>query len=156
MYYYTHRRKTMITIREAKVSDLTRILELYSLLFGKGMLNKTPDVVKIWDRLMDDPFYHVIVAEEDGKLVSTCSVMIIENITYDHRPYAVVDNIVTDSEYRAQGLASACLEEAKKIAEKADCIKIMLTTTSKLNSTYRFYERLGYSRQDTIAFTQWI
>ncbi len=146
----------MITIREAKVSDLSGILELYSLLFGKGMLNKTPDVVKIWDRLMADPYYHVIVAEEDGKLVSTCSCMIIENITYDHRPYAVVDNIVTDSEYRAQGLASACLEEAKRIAEKADCIKIMLTTASKLNSTYRFYENLGYNKQDSIAFTQWL
>ncbi len=146
----------MIQIREAKTEDLSRILELYSLLFGKGMLNKTPDVVKIWDRLMADPFYHVIVAEEDGKLVSTCSCMIIENITYDHRPYAIVDNIVTDSEYRAQGLASACLEEAKRIAEKADCIKIMLTTASKLNSTYKFYEKLGYNRQDSTAFTQWL
>ncbi len=146
----------MIQIREAQVTDLDRMLELYSLLFGKGILNKTVETIKIWNHIITDKLYHVIVAEEDGKLVSTCTCVIIRNITYDHRPYAIVENIVTDSEYRAQGLATACLEEARKIAEKEDCFKIMLTTASKLDSTHKFYEKLGYNKQDSIAFTQWL
>ncbi len=146
----------MIQIREAQVTDLDRMLELYSLLFGKGILNKTVETIKIWNHIITDKLYHVIVAEEDGKLVSTCTCVIIQNITYDHRPYAIVENIVTDSEYRAQGLATACLEEARKIAEKEDCFKIMLTTASKLDSTHKFYEKLGYNKQDSIAFTQWL
>ena len=76
----------MIQIREAQVTDLDRMLELYSLLFGKGILNKTVETIKIWNHIITDKLYHVIVAEEDGKLVSTCTCVIIRNITYDHRP----------------------------------------------------------------------
>ena len=93
---------------------------------------------------------------EDGKIVSTCSCIIIQSLAYEHRPYAIVDNIVTRSEYRAQGLATACLEEAARIAESEGCFRMMLATTSKLESTYRFYEKLGYDRNEMTAFTQWL
>ncbi|MBP3856147.1 MAG: GNAT family N-acetyltransferase [Ruminiclostridium sp.] len=146
----------MIKIREAQVTDLDDILQLYSLLYGKNVLQKDADVQRIWNRIITDQFYHVIVAEEDGKLVSTCVCVIIQNIPFDHKPYAIVDNIVTHGEYRAQGLATACLQEAQRIAEENECYKIMLTTQSKLDSTHRFYEKLGYSKEDSTAFTKWL
>jgi GNAT superfamily N-acetyltransferase len=146
----------MIRIREADIRDLDRLLELYSLLFGKNILEKNEDTVMIWNYIMTDKMYHVIVAEEDGDLVSTCTCIIIPNLTYDQRPFAVVENIVTKSEFRAQGFATACLQEAQKIAEANNCFRIMLATQSKLQSTHKFYEKLGYSKDDMTAFTQWL
>jgi hypothetical protein len=32
----------------------------------------------------------------------------------------------------------------------------MLMTGSKLESTFRFYERAGYNRRDKTAFIQWL
>ena len=87
----------MIRIREAEIQDLDRLLELYSLLFGKSILEKNEETVKIWNHIMTDSMYHVIVAEENGELVSTCTCVIIPNLTYDQRPCAVVENIVTKS-----------------------------------------------------------
>ena len=146
----------MINIREANATDLEDLLHLYSALYGKNVLKQDKEMKNIWNRMLTDQFYHIIVAEEDGKLVSTCVCVIVQNLTYDHRPYAIVENIVTDSEYRAQGLATACLQEAQRIAERENCYKIMLTTASKLNSTHKFYEKLGYNKEDMTAFTQWL
>ncbi len=146
----------MLTIREAQAADLDRLLELYSVLFGKSILEKNEETVRIWNHIMTDSMHHVIVAEDDGKLVSTCTCVIIPNLTYDQRPYAVVENIVTHSDHRARGYATACLQQAQRVAEAANCYKISLATQSKLESTHKFYEKLGYDKDDMTAFTQWL
>lgn len=146
----------MIKLREAQATDLLELLHLFSEMYGKEVEQTDEKTIQIWNRMITDPFYHIIVAEDEGKIVSTCSCIIIQSLTYEHRPYAVVDNIVTRSEYRAQGLATACLQEAHRIAESAGCFRMMLATASKLESTYRFYEKLGYDRDEMTAFTQWL
>lgn len=146
----------MINIREARFEDLDELLELYSVLYGKSVLKKDTEMEKIWNRMLTDRFYHVIVAEVDGKIQSSCVCVIIQNLTFEHRPYAIIENIVTHGEFRAQGLATACLQEAHKIAQKAGCYKITLSTASKLTSTHRFYEKLGYNKEGLTAFTQFL
>lgn len=146
----------MIKIRKAEAGDLDDLLQLYSLLYGKSVLKKDSGLTKTWHEMLNDPFYHIIVADEDGQIVSTCVIVIIRNLTFEHRPYAVIDNIVTHGEFRAQGLATACLQEAQKIAEEAGCYKITLSTSSRLQSTHKFYEKLGYNKEGLTAFTQWL
>lgn len=146
----------MINIREARKEDLDDLLHLYSVLYGKTVLKTDSGTEVTWQEMLSDPFYHIIVAEEDGKIVSTCVVVIVRNLTFEHRPYAIIDNIVTHGDYRAQGLATACLQEAKRIAEDAGCFKITLSTSSRLPSTHKFYERLGYNKEGLTAFTQWL
>ncbi len=146
----------MIRIREAETGDLDDLLHLYSVLYGKTVLKKDSGTMTTWKQMLADPFYHIIVAEEDDKIVSTCVVVIVRNLTFEHRPYAIIDNIVTHGDFRAQGLATACLQEAKKIAEDAGCFKITLSTSSRLQSTHKFYERLGYNKEGLTAFTQWL
>ena len=75
---------------------------------------------------------------------------------HNQRPYALIENVITDENYRKQGLASACLDFAKDIAIKNNCYKIMLLTGSKLDSTLKFYEKAGYNKNDKTAFIQWI
>lgn len=146
----------MIKLREAQVTDLYDLLHLFSAMYGKQVEETDEKTVKIWNRMITDPYYHIIVAEEDGKIISTCSCIIIQNLAYEHRPYAIIDNIVTRSEYRAQGLATACLQEAQRIAESEGCFRMMLATTSKLESTHKFYQKLGYDKNEMTAFTQWL
>lgn len=92
----------------------------------------------------------------DGKIVSSCVCVIIPNLTNKQRPYAFVENVVTDVNYRNRGLATACLNYAKELAQKENCYKLMLMTGSKLESTLNFYRRAGYNSNDKTAFIQWI
>jgi len=110
----------------------------------------------LWERLVNDPDYHLIVAEDDGKLVSTITCVIVPNLTHGSRPYAWVENVVTHPDYRGRGLATACLEYAKEIAQRENCYRLILMTGSKLESTLNFYERAGYDRTEKTGFIQYL
>ncbi|MGN0376976.1 MAG: GNAT family N-acetyltransferase [Suilimivivens sp.] len=82
--------------------------------------------------------------------------MIIPNLTHDQRPYALIENVITDESYRKRGLATACLNYAREIAVRENCYKMMLLTGSKKESTMKFYEQAGYNRNDKTGFIQWL
>jgi ribosomal protein S18 acetylase RimI-like enzyme len=82
--------------------------------------------------------------------------MIIPNLTHNQKPYALIENVITDNNHRNKGYATAVLDFAKEIAIKQNCYKIMLLTGSKKESTLKFYEKAGYNRNDKTALIQWI
>lgn len=143
-------------IREVKDSDLFGLLELYTMLHEKSVPEDSEKLRKLWSSIIADKNHHIIVADDNGKIVSTCVCVIIPNLTHELRPYAVVENVVTHEEYRNRGLASACLNKAKEIAAAENCYKLMLMTGSKKEETLRFYEKAGYNRNDKTGFIQWI
>lgn len=143
-------------IREINENDLDGLLQLYTQLHDNPIPEKTAGLSELWEKILADPNHHIIVAEEDGKIVSSCVCVIIPNLTHEQRPYAFVENVVTDKKYRKRGLATACLDYAKKIAEDENCYKLMLLTGSKEESTLNFYRQAGYNSKDKTAFIQWI
>ena len=143
-------------IREINENDFDGLMTLYMQLHGNPFPKRTDEIMTKWRKVLDDPDHHIIVAEEDGKIVSSCVCVIITNLTHGQQPYAFVENVVTDAAYRKRGLATACLDFAKEIAERENCYKMMLLTGSKEESTLRFYERAGYNRNDKTAFIRWL
>lgn len=143
-------------IREIKDSDFDGLMELYMQLHDNPMPDKTHEIMDLWKRIMDDKDHHIIVAEEDGRIVSSCVCVIIPNLTHHQQPYAFVENVITDEKYRKRGLATACLNYAKKIAQQENCYKMMLLTGSKKESTLEFYRQAGYNSEDKTAFIRWI
>ena len=143
-------------IREAVYDDLDSLLELYLHLHDRSLPEHDDHLVNTWKQIMDDNKYHIIVCEEDGMLVSSCTCIIVPNLTRTVRPYAFIENVVTHTDFRNRGYASECLAYAKKIAEGENCYKLMLTTGSKDPKTLRFYENNGYNSKDKTAFAQWM
>ena len=139
-------------IREIRDLELEALLGLYTQLHENPMPKVDARIQGIWARIRADENHHVIVAEEDGALVSSCVLVLVPNLTHGQRPYAFIENVVTHPAYRCRGLATACLDYAAAIAERAHCYKIMLLTGSKKDSTLRFYERAGYDRNEKTAF----
>ncbi|MBO5351979.1 MAG: GNAT family N-acetyltransferase [Lachnospiraceae bacterium] len=143
-------------IREAREEELMEILELYLHLHEVDLPKDFGQLFFTWQQIISDPNHHLIVCEEEGKIVSSCVCVIIPNLTRNVRPYAFVENVVTHKDYRGKGYATACLEYAKKLAEKENCYKIMLLTGSKDPKTLAFYENAGYNSSDKTAFIQWL
>lgn len=143
-------------LREASADDLHGILKLYTFLHDNPLPEETPVLTSLWEKIERDRNHHIVVAEEDGSIVSSCVIVIIPNLTHHQRPYALVENVITHPSYRKRGLASACLDYARQIALKENCYKIMLLTGSKQESTLQFYERCGYNKNDKTAFIQWL
>ena len=143
-------------IREVTKEDLQGLLTLYMQLYDNPMPEQTPQLEALWREILEDEHHHIIVAQEEGKIVSSCVCVIIPNLTHGQRPYAFVENVITDEAYRGKGLATACLDYARELARKHQCYKLMLLTGSKRESTLRFYENAGYNSKDKTAFIQWI
>lgn len=143
-------------VREITESDLTGLFELYTQLHGNPIPQNTAELSALCRKILNDENHHIIVAEEDGKIVSSCVCVIVPNLTHGQRPYALIENVVTDEAYRRRGLATVCLNYAREIAVNANCYKMMLLTGSKEESTLRFYEKARYNRNDKTAFIQWL
>lgn len=143
-------------IREITQKDYNGLMELYLQLKDNQMPEETEEKRELWNKILEDKNHHIIVAQEDGKIVSSCVCVIILNLTHDQRPYALIENVITDKIYRKRGLASECLAFARNIAREEKCYKIMLLTGSREESTMRFYEQAGYNRKDKTAFIQWL
>ena len=143
-------------IREINEEDFDNLMLLYTHLHDNPIPQKCEKAAAVWAKIVNDPAHHIIVAEMDGKIVSSCVCVIIPNLTHEQRPYALIENVVTDAAYRKRGLASACLQYAKELAVRENCYKLMLLTGAKDAQTLHFYEQAGYNRQDKTAFIQWI
>lgn len=143
-------------VREIKENELFDLLELYLNLHESSVPKMAEHLKSVWDTIINDNNHHIIVNEQDGKIVSSCVCVIIPNLTRNVRPYAFVENVVTHSDYRGKGYATDCLNYAKELAKKAECYKMMLLTGSKEDSTLNFYTKAGYNSTDKTAFIQWL
>ncbi|MDE7212600.1 MAG: GNAT family N-acetyltransferase [Lachnospiraceae bacterium] len=149
-------KETAAAVREARRDDLQEILELYLFLHEKDIPEENERLKTTWEKIMKDDSHHLIVCEQNGKIISSCVCVIIPNLTRGVRPYAFVENVVTHGDYRGRGYATMCLDYARKIAAAEGCYKIMLLTGSKEESTLNFYRNAGYNSADKTAFIQWI
>lgn len=143
-------------VREINATELNELLELYIHLHETDVPEDNEALKNTWATIIDDKNHHIIVVEENGKIVSSVVCVIIPNLTRNVRPYAFIENVVTHSDYRKQGYATACLNYARDIAKKENCYKMMLLTGSKDESTLNFYKQAGYNSADKTAFIQWL
>jgi GNAT superfamily N-acetyltransferase len=143
-------------VREILETDIQDLLHLYTQLHDNPFPEVNADFLALWEQIRKDKNHHIIVAIENNKIVSSCVLMVIPNLTHNQRPYGLIENVITHKEYRKKGLATACLNHAREIAKQENCYKLMLLTGSKMESTLRFYEQAGYNRNDKTAFIQWL
>ena len=143
-------------IREINENDFDGLMKLYMQLHDNPFPEERERALSVWNTILDDKNHHIIVAEADGKIVSSCVCVIIPNLTRGQRPYALIENVITDEKYRRKKFATACLYFAREIARQENCYKMMLLTGAKENGTLEFYQKSGYNMNDKTAFIQWL
>jgi len=145
----------MLKIRAATLDDVHDLHELYMKHLTKYP-PREPQDISMWSLLLEslvaNPDYHLLVGEIDGKVVSSVTLVIIRNLTHNLRPYSVMENVVTHTDFRSKGYAFALIDKASEIAQENGCYKIMLMTGSKKESTIHFYEKCGFNMNDKTAF----
>lgn len=135
-----------IFVRTARVDDLQAMLKLYQHLNPDDPIAAPEDARAAWDRLVNSDLAMIFVAEAGGEIASSCTLVVVPNITRSVQSYALIENVVTHGGHRRKGFGRAVLDAALAAAWRAGCYKVMFATGSQREETLRFYEKAGFRR----------
>jgi GNAT superfamily N-acetyltransferase len=137
------------SIRGALPSDLEDLLKLYPHLIPSDEPISVNLAASRLDAIKQVPGSEVLLGLLGTELVTSCTLIVIPNLTRGGKPYALIENVVTDARHRGQGYGTRILHAAAKAAWDAGCYKVMLLTGSKQPSTLKFYENAGFEQTKT-------
>lgn len=138
-----------LVIRPADHPDLPCLLDLYVHLNPDDARSSLENAVAFLDQLIRYEGSVVLVGAIGEVLVTTCTLIVIPNLTRGGKPYALIENVVTHADHRGAGFGRMVLSAAVECAWKAECYKVMLMTGSKKPSTLAFYKAAGFEQSKT-------
>lgn len=130
-------------------------MELYVQLDENNKDLTTESSIPIWEEISKNPnikYFGAVDTANGDRVVSTCFTMIIPNLTAHGRSICFLENVVTDSAYRKQGLARKVIEMAIEDAKSHNCYKVILQSNCKRTEAHKFYENLGFDGNLKKAF----
>jgi GNAT superfamily N-acetyltransferase len=143
---------THMHFRHARVDDFEQIIRLYRQLQPNDPVLADGRDRAVFERILASDGLHLLVIEDGGPVIATCYLNIIPNITRSARPYAIIENVVTDVARRNQGMGKLLLRETLAFAWSHGCYKAMLQTGSKTAATHAFYRACGFSPDDKTGY----
>ena len=136
-------------IRAATARDIPALLALYAQLNPSDPPIPVEKAESIFAQFHACDGNAIYVAVSNDALVATCALIVTPNLTRGGAPYALIENVVTDSHHRQQGHGRAVLHAAIDAAWRHGCYKVMLLTGSKNPATLRFYQETGFVQDKT-------
>jgi GNAT superfamily N-acetyltransferase len=97
-------------------------------------------------RMAEYPDYAVFVAEEDGAIVGTFALLVMDNLGHGGAPEGIVENVVVEASRRGRGIGRAMMRHAMERCARAGCYKLALSSNLRREAAHRFYEALGFAQ----------
>ena len=131
--------------RKLTGADLESLIDLYAQL-DADMRKADPDKIKAaWNEIERDDKIVYFGAVDNGKVVAACCAVIA-------RPLCLIENVVTDEQYRNRGLGKEVIGMAVHKAKESGCYKVMLQSGIKRTGAHAFYEKIGFDGDTKKAF----
>ena len=131
--------------------------ELFSLLELYKQLNPNDNIINeiiaknIWKNIENQNIKY-FVAKENEKIIASCYICIIPNLTRGGKSIGFIENVITDIKYRKKGIGKNIVENAIKYAKEQNCYKILLQSGNKRTDAHKFYESIGFDGKSKRAF----
>ena len=139
-------------IRTLRSSELTSLLDLYRDLHDQDEPVPNEKALDVWQAILEngrDTCFGKFIGKD---LVASCTITITPNLTRGCRSYGVIENVVTSRKHRRKGYGREVLKCALSHAWDHNCYKVMLMTGRMDDGIYRFYESVGFRRDEKVAF----
>ncbi len=141
-----------IEVRRIAETEIDQLMALYPHLHADDV---PPDAAKLretWREICRNPDIAYFGAFVDGRMVSTCWIAAMPNLTRGCGRQAYLENVVTHPDFRGKGCGKAVVRHAVEYAWSRGCYKVMLLTGRKTDAVFNFYRSLGFSRDEKQAF----
>ena len=136
-----------LCIREAETADLPGVLALYAQPdLDDGVVLPLHDAERIFARFARYPNYTLYVAEQDGRIVGSFALLIMDNLGHLGAPSAIVEDVVVGPVLHGRGVGRAMMRFAIERCREKRCYKLALSSNAKREGAHAFYESLGFER----------
>lgn len=134
-------------IRDARAQDVPAIVALLAD-DELGAQRETPDDLAPYQdafKVVDaDPNQHLVVAEQDGRVVGTLQLTVIPGLSRRASTRAIVEAVRVASGERGSGLGGEMMQWAIDECRRLGVDLLQLTSDRTRTDAHRFYERLGF------------
>jgi GNAT superfamily N-acetyltransferase len=130
-------------IRLAKEEDIEGILPLLSQIYRVKNLPQNASLTL--QEQISSSTSDVFVAQDDNKIIGAGTIFYLKNGGHEN-PFAYLEGIVVDDEFRGKGIGTALSKFAIDLARKKNCYKIIFTSGPDREKIHKFYENLGFKK----------
>ena len=134
------------------VDDFEPLMRLYAELHRDEPVELNERLRDIFLKILNNEELILLVGTDDGKVIGTCYLNIIPNLSRRASRYAIIENVVTTQVERNKGYGQAIIRAALEQAWTRGCYKVMLQTGSRRESTHNFYQSCGFLSGEKFAF----
>lgn len=134
-------------IRTATAADLPGVLALYAQPeLDNGRVLPPADAARIFERLGRYPDYTLYVALQNGAIVGTFTLLIMDNLGHVGTPSGIVEAVAVDPTRQGHGIGQAMMRFALARARDKRCYKLVLSSNARRERAHAFYEALGFEQ----------
>lgn len=131
------------TIRKLRIDDLEN-----GFLTSLDSLRKTSDIDKnkakeIFKKIDSNPDYIIAVAEVDGKIVGSTTLLIEQKFIHQGGLVGHIEDVVVDRNFQGKKIGEKIMKYLLEIAKNQGCYKTILDCTDDVKP---FYEKLGFKQ----------
>jgi hydroxyethylthiazole kinase-like uncharacterized protein yjeF len=145
----------MIGYRIAAKDDLRGILTLYRSWADEeqaaGHEIEIAAAEAVFQRAIANGAVYFIATDNDI-VIASCYVAVIQNLTWGGRSIAFIENVITDKQYRRQGIGKTVMLMALDYAKDCGCYKVTLQSNAKRCEAHGFYRAMGFDGGTKLAF----
>ena len=79
-------------------------------------------------------------------MVGTFALLIMDNLGHQGAPSAIIEDVAVDPALHGQGIGTAMMQYAIRLASENGCYKAVLSSNLKRERAHAFYDSLGFER----------
>jgi len=130
-------------IRELRKEDLWNgfLISLDSLKNASNIEKSKAE--EIFEKINSNPDYIIAVAEIDGRIVGSTTLLIEQKFIHDGGLVGHIEDVVVSKEYQGQKIGAKIMKYLIEISKKRGCYKTILDCTDDVKP---FYEKLGFKQ----------
>ncbi len=129
-----------IVIRESRIEDEARVLELLPLIPSHADLSPV-EMQAVAHRFRENLAMNVLIAEVDGQVVGFLALSFVPVLSGLR---ALIDDLAVDPAYRRQGIGAALVEAAIQRADRRGATNLLVDTSRADPAARDFYHTCGF------------
>ena len=136
-----------IQIRYTIKGDLEQLPWLYRQYYNgdSGLETNYEDMLRKFEKLINNEDYKFISAMHGDKLVGFCSVVVNHDILEKQKPILTLWNLRVHPDYRKQGIGKSIMAFIEEFGKSINADFIFLGCDSENQNARQFYNKLGFS-----------